>query len=68
MDCRCDTANGDFCPDEVVVTGAGFICDKRCNECKFDLPEGEEDIVVEGVFVGEDAILCPVPKGSGPGR
>jgi hypothetical protein len=73
----CDTHSSN-CPDELLITGTGFYCEKGCNdenndfgpECLFEVEDasGGTSVPVPGTFVGEDSVLCPVPRADGFGR
>jgi len=68
----CDTHSSN-CPDELEISGKGFYCDKGCNKpdngwgpkCVYE-SAGNDDVVVDAQFSGEDLVLCPVPRASRP--
>ena len=73
----CDTHSSN-CPDEILVTGTGFYCEKGCNDenkdigplCVFEAvgSAGGTSVPVPAIFVGEDSVFCPVPRADGFGR
>jgi hypothetical protein len=67
----CDTQTDD-CPEEIVISGKGFYCEKGCNDptkdvgpqCKFSYPgDASKDWITDAIFAGETELLCPVPTG-----
>lgn len=72
----CDTQSDKDpgCPNELVITGAGFYCEKGCNaegneigpQCRYEVTDDSSTYktwITDAIFLGENAIMCPVPSG-----